>query len=192
MVLYFFEIYHRQAVVWQSFLLVFESFSVVLHKKTPQKTTRIFLCNLFLPLGSCWHGNDSCAPVVFLFKSLLIKNSPPPPDLLCVVQMIQEQTRAQFFKYSNPPPFLRLLVNLGGIQSSASNRSFFHMIDSRRLVSDIHNSQCLWGWIATVGEFTRLDPESCIAGEDGRSECVCVCVCVVGGLGDWGLKVVKP
>lgn len=23
----------------------------------------------------------------------------------------------------------------------------------------------------TVGEFTRLDPESCIAGEDGRSEC---------------------
>lgn len=26
-------------------------------------------------------------------------------------------------------------------------------------------------WIVTVGEFTRLDPESCIAGEDGRSEC---------------------
>lgn len=27
----------------------------------------------------------------------------------------------------------------------------------------------------TVGEFTHLDPESCIAGETGRSECVCVC-----------------
>lgn len=26
----------------------------------------------------------------------------------------------------------------------------------------------------TVGEFTRLDPESCIAGEDGRSECGCM------------------
>lgn len=28
----------------------------------------------------------------------------------------------------------------------------------------------------TVGERTRLDPESCIAGEDGRSVFVCACV----------------
>lgn len=34
-----------------------------------------------------------------------------------------------------------------------------------------------------MGEFTRLDPESCIAGEDGMSECVCVCGGGVGGLG---------
>lgn len=38
----------------------------------------------------------------------------------------------------------------------------------------------------TVGEFTRLDPESCIAGEDGRSE-----VCVWGGAGLGGAEGVK-
>lgn len=31
-------------------------------------------------------------------------------------------------------------------------------------------SVCLWGWIVTVGEFTALSPEFCIAGEDGRGE----------------------
>lgn len=29
----------------------------------------------------------------------------------------------------------------------------------------------------TLGELTRLDPESCIAGEDGGSVFVCVRVC---------------
>lgn len=125
---------------------------------------KTLLCKL--SLGSCWHSTDYCAPVVFSSNPCWLKVLSSIFFFfffVVVVQMIQGTDKGTNEAFRPPSSSsssssLRLLVNLGCIQSSPlrgktkqnKKSPTSHFSRDWRLVSDIHKSQCLdcdSGWV---------------------------------------------